>query len=128
MATSYKREAYRALRDYRRIKKKQTDLTSVSVISSYSGMPSGHKTSRTTENIALQSVLDPREERIIFAVERMIEMQSCYYNKNERIKFVEMVYLDHTHTMEGAAIVCNYSKETLKKWAIEILSAVYAAL
>ena len=65
---------------------------------------------------------------LIEAVERALWMQSIYPNAAERRRMVELVYFRRTHTMDGAAMECHYSRETVQKWNIEILSAVYVGL
>ncbi len=124
----FNREAWKALRSYPRLKQKQSDYTDISMTANYNGMPSSHSASRTTENIALKPKLTDREERIVRAVEKMLEMQSYYPNRDERMKFIELVYFRHTHTIEGAAMEVHYSTEACKRWSAEIIAAVYAAL
>lgn len=65
---------------------------------------------------------------VLIAVERALTMQGVYPNAAERRRMVEMVYFRRTHTMNGAALECHYSRETVQKWNVEILSAVYVGL
>ncbi len=62
------------------------------------------------------------------AVDRALEMQKGYYNADARLRMVDMVYFRQTHTLQGAAVSVEYSIETVKKWNLEIMTAVYVAL
>ncbi len=65
---------------------------------------------------------------IVAAVERALKQQRRYYNADARIRMIDMVYFRKTHTLYGAAVAVEYSPETIKKWNLELLSAVYVAL
>lgn len=68
------------------------------------------------------------DRAIVAAVERALKQQKRYYNADARLKMIELVYFKRTHTLYGAAVQVEYSIETLKKWNLELLSAVYVAL
>ena len=68
------------------------------------------------------------DQAVIAAVEFALKMQEVYTNAKERLRMVELVYFNGTHTMQGAAQECHYSPDVVKKWAAEIKSAVYVAL
>lgn len=122
---NWRREAKRALYDYPRIQKRKS---SPQVTPSYEGTMVQHPPSRTTENTALASGLSEREEAVIEAVELALEMQTHYHNAQARFLMVKLVYFQRTHTLEGAAVECNYSLDAVKRWNTEILTAVYVAL
>ena len=125
---SWRGEARKALRDYPRIKKRQSLLTSQQITPVYGGAAVQHSASRTTEDVALRSTLTEREETIVSAVEFMLQMQSRYYNADARMRMVELVYFKHTHTIDGAADIVHYSPDALWRWNGEILTAVYVGL
>lgn len=62
------------------------------------------------------------------AVATALKMQMEYYNGKDRLRMVELVYFKQTHTLVGAAAECGYSIETVKKWNLEIMTAVYVGL
>ena len=62
------------------------------------------------------------------AVAAAMKMQMQYYNAQARLKTVELVYFRQTHTLAGAAAECGYSIETVRKWNLEIMTAVYVGL
>ena len=66
--------------------------------------------------------------RIVHAVETAIRMQRQYYNGDARLKMMELVYFRQTHTLAGAAAETEYSIETVRKWNLEIIAAVYVGL
>lgn len=68
------------------------------------------------------------DQAVIAAVEATLKMQDEYYNAAARRKMVDLVYFRATHTMQGAAVECGYSIETVKKWNLEIMTAVYVGL
>lgn len=125
---SMKSEARAALKRYPRLKRKQSDTGEMQIIPAYGGIPGGGTATRTTENVALAVNLTPQEENIISAVEFMMRMQSAYPNAEERFKMIKLVYFQGTHTLVGAADQCHYSLDTVKRWNLEILTAVYVAL
>ena len=122
---NWRREAKRALYDYPRIQKRKA---SPQVTPSYEGTMVQHPPSRATENTALASGLSEREEAVIDAVELALEMQTHYHNAEARFLMVKLVYWSRTHTLEGAAVECNYSLDAVKRWNTEILTAVYVGL
>lgn len=120
-------EARCALRQYPKIKRRQSE-NDMQITPVYGGAAVQHSASRVTENVALHTNLTEREENIISAVEFAIRMQSYYPNGDERLKMIELVYFKRTHTIAGAADVCHYSIDTVFRWNIELLTAVYVAL
>ena len=90
----WRKQARRALREYPRAKKRNSD----------------------------------NDQPVIEAVEFAMKMQSEYYNAQERMRMIRLVYFVRTHTLQGAAVDVEYSIETVKKWNLEILTAVYVAM
>lgn len=124
---SWRSEARAALRQYPRYKRRQGE-NEMQITPVYGGAAVQHSASRTTENVALRSTLTEREENVISAVEFAMQMQAQYYNADARQKMVTLVYFRRTHTMQGAAMECGYSVETVWKWNTELLAAVYVGL
>ena len=124
---SWRSEARAALRQYPKLKRRQGE-NEMQITPIYGGSAVQHSASRTTENVALRSSLTEREENIISAVEFAMQMQAQYYNADARQKMVTLVYFRRTHTMQGAAMECGYSVETVWKWNTELLAAVYVGL
>ena len=125
---SWRGEARKALRDYPRIKKRQSLLKSQQITPVYGGAAVQHSASRTTEDVALRTTLTEREENVISAVEFMLNMQSRYYNADARMRMVRLVYWARTHTLQGAALEVGYNINTIKAWNTEILTAIYVAI
>ena len=123
----WRRQARRALRDYPRLKKKQTE-TEQQITPVYGGSVVQHEASRVTENIALRSTLSDAESNVIAAVEFAMSMQGAYYNADARIRMIKLVYFKRTHTLQGAAEDVGYSFDSICKWNTETLAAVYTAL
>lgn len=125
---SWRGEARKALRDYPRIKKRQSLLTSQQITPVYGGAAVQHSASRTTEDVALRTTLTEREENVVSAVEFMLNMQSRYYNADARMRMVRLVYWARTHTLQGAALEVGYNINTIKAWNTEMLTAIYVAI
>lgn len=125
---SWRGEARKALRDYPRIKKRQSLLTSQQITPVYGGAAVQHSASRTTEDVALRTTLTEREENVLGAVEFMLNMQQRYYNADARMRMVRLVYWARTHTLQGAAMEVGYNINTVKAWNTEMLTAVYVAI
>ena len=125
---SWKSEARNALRLYPKVKRRQSETADMKITPAYGGTAVSHSASRTTENVALRSTLTPHEENVISAVAFMMRMQSAYPNGQERMRMIKLVYFQRTHTLEGAAMECNYSDRTIKRWNMEILTAVYVEM
>ena len=122
-----RREARHALRIYPRLKRKQAEAAGQQITPDYGGVIVQHGASRTTEEAALRSTLTADELRIIEAVEMAVAMQERQPNGDDRLKMIRLVYWQRTHTLAGAALECHYSEEAVKRWNLEILTAVYAA-
>ncbi len=122
-----RREARHALRIYPRLKRKQAEAAGQQITPDYGGVIVQHGASRTTEEAALRSTLTADELRIIEAVEMAVAMQERQPNGDDRLKMIRLVYWQRTHTLAGAALECHYSEEAVKRWTLEILTAVYAA-
>lgn len=122
-----RREARHALRVYPRLKRKQAEAAGQQITPEYGGVVVQHGASRTTEDAALRSTLSADELRIIEAVEMAVAMQERQPNGAERLKMIRLVYWQRTHTLAGAALECHYSEEAVKRWNLELLTAVYAA-
>ena len=124
----WRSDARRALREYPRLKKKQAETGEMQITPVYGGAAVQHSASRTTEDVALRSTLTDDELNTISAVEFALQMQAQYYNGEARYKMIQLVYFRRTHTMQGAALECGYSTETVWKWNTEVLAAVYTGL
>lgn len=128
---SWRHEAKSALRAYPRLLKKQTTLSAAptQTTPNYNGVAvRGGEASRSAEEAALRSVLSERERAQLEAVRTALELEKKYPNADARLRMIDLVYFRRTHTLEGAAEVCRYSIETVKRWNAEIQIAVYAAL
>lgn len=68
------------------------------------------------------------DRRIVDAVESAMEAQAAYHNGKDRLRMIRMKYFMQTHTLQGVALQCHYSLQTVKRWNGELLSGVSAAL
>lgn len=101
----------RALRVYPYLKAAKQAAQAQSVTPSYSGMPRGGGTSRSTENAALRH-FSPQEEKLLDAVDRAIAEISRHRDGAEVLNIVKMVDFDRRYTVEGAAMALYMHRVT----------------
>lgn len=101
----------RALRVYPYLKAAKQAAQAQSVTPSYSGMPRGGGTSRSTENAALRH-FSPQEEKLLNAVDRAITEISRHRDGAEVLQIVKMVDFDRRYTVEGAAMALYMHRVT----------------
>ena len=70
----------------------------------------------------------PEDQRIVDAVESAMQTQASYHNGQQRMRMIRLKYILQTHTLQGAAMECNYSLQTVKRWNNELLASVASAL
>ena len=104
----------RALRVYPYLKAAKQAAQAQSVTPSYSGMPRGGGTSRSTENAALRH-FSPQEEKLLNAVDRAITEISRHRDGAEVLQIVKMVDFDRRYTITGAALVLHMSEHTARR-------------
>ena len=118
MATKYKYWwrplVEKALREYPKLKKRKEELQTATITPNYNPMPGGSNVSQTTENLAMRDL--PEDERKWLDA---IESAICEISRNEDgdavMRLVKSVYFQKTHTVNGAAIMCNMSDSTAKR-------------
>jgi len=86
-------------------------------------MPHGSEVSRTTENISLLE-LPKTQQREFAAVCKAIATTERYKNGLDRLKLINLMYWDNTHTMQGAALQIPVSYDTAKEWNREFIRLV----
>ena len=101
----------RALRIYPYLKAAKQAAQAQSVTPSYSGMPRGGGSSRSTENAALRH-FSAQEEKLLSAVDRAIEEISRHRDGVEVLQIVKMVDFDRRYTVEGAAMELHMHRNT----------------
>lgn len=123
--TRWRADARRVIRCYPELLKKESGIKVTSTTPNYSGMPSAHAASRTTENTALRE-LPPDEQRDLDAVRKAIDTTRRYRNGDLRLRLVDLCYWKDTHTVEGAALVIHISTDTAHDWDREFVELVDA--
>lgn len=82
----------------------------------YTATGHGSSVRRAAEDTALAE-LPPLEMREYIAVEKAIQttLKTCR-DGTERMRLIELVFFKQSHTLQGAAMVCNISYGTAKNW------------
>ena len=108
-------EAKRAIKHYPVLLQKDREIHAGSVTPNYSGMPSAHSASRTTELIALKQ-LPPYEQKQLDAVRGALEAIKLQYPATFDIRqgLIEALYWKRTHTIEGAALKLHIAESTAR--------------
>lgn len=58
------------------------------------------------------------------AIEETIKETKKLHNGDLRVQAMKLIFFEHTHTIEGAALQLYVSYETIKKWISEFINAV----
>lgn len=67
----------------------------------------------------------PRSKEYIEAIEEALaETADKPYDGKERVRFLDMLYFRNTRTLNGAALECNISIRTAKKWSHDFVYLV----
>lgn len=87
-----------------------------SIIANYNPM-SGHSSlpGRTVEALATVT-LAPIDQRELDAVAKAISFTQTLKDGSERLNLISLVFFNKTHTLSGAAMQCNVSYQTAKRW------------
>lgn len=96
----------------------RSELNSIreqSIVPAYGAAGGGGAASRTVECVALRE-LPEDEMREYEAVEQAMQDAMRFPNGAERLKLIEMVFFNRTHTLQGAAMVLFISYGTAKRW------------
>lgn len=111
----WRSEARQVIRRYPELLKKEAQIRTISITPNYSGMPSAHTASRTTENQALLT-LPHDEQRDLDAVRTALDTIRRYRNGDLRYKLVDIVYWKRSHTVDGAAMLLHVHEKTAHEW------------
>lgn len=114
------------IRDYPAKCEELKAMQIMAVTPSYSPQGHGSEASRTTELVALRGFTG-QKEREYEAVRQAAEETARYRDGSLRMKFIELLFWKKTHTLEGAAMACNVSYRTARRWHTDfiMLTATY---
>ena len=112
----------KVIRNYPLLRERKADRQRKSVTASYSGMPRGGGTSRTTENVAFRQ-LSRREDEDFYAVETAIEDVGRSEFGGEILRVVEYKYW-RGYNFAYVADVVHISENTAKRRADKFVYAV----
>ena len=124
---NWRERTKRIIEAYPALLREKAEVQAARITPAYNSMPGSNEASRTTEGTALQT-LPPESQRMLDAVERAIATTGRYRNSHHRLRVVDLVYWKRTHDLQGAAIMCHYSYDTVQEWNadfIELVDAYY---
>ena len=93
-----------------------------SITAAYNSAPHGNGVSKPVEALALRE-LPKAEQKEYDAVVGAISMTKRLKDGEERLRLIEMVFWTKTHTLQGAAMACNVSYGTAKRWHNKFIEA-----
>lgn len=128
--SNWREKAKRIIEAYPALLREENELRSARITPVYNGMPGGGGAGRSTEGAALKE-LDPEWQRRLDSVRNAIATTNRYRNGKDRLKVIDLVYWKKTHTLQGAALSCNYCYDTVQEWNaafIELVDAYYRVL
>lgn len=111
------------IRAYPGLKKEYEALHEQSVTANTSGMPGGGEVSRGTENIAIRE-LPYTKQREYEAVRRAVEYTKHFRNGKERLKIINLMYWENSHTLAGAGLQVGYGYDRARQIHQEFVVAV----
>lgn len=90
------------------------------ITANYSATAHGSGVSKPVETLALRE-LPKAEQKQYDAVVGAISMTKRLKDGEERLKLIDMVFWKKTRNLQGAAMVCNVSYGTAKRWHKEFI-------
>lgn len=127
---NWREKAKKIIETYPALLREEAEIRNCRITPTLSGMPSGGGRSRSTETTALRE-LRPEQQRRLDSVRNAIATTNRYRNGRDRLKIIDLVYWKRTHTLQGAALHCNYCYDTVQEWNaafIELVDAYYRIL
>ena len=114
----------RIIRSYPALKRKAESTGGQSVTAAY-GPSGGHGSSvgRPVERAVVDRLTD-KEQRRYDAVTAAIAETERMKQGRHRVELIRRVYWDHTHTIEGAAVLVPTSQATAYRWNNEFVRLV----
>lgn len=122
---NWREQTREIIRQYPALVREERNLKDCKITPSLNGMPSGGGSSRKTELTAMRE-LSPDKQRKLDAVNRAIATTGRYRNAKERLRVIDLVYWQQTHTLQGAALYCHYSYDTAAEWNAAFIELVDA--
>ena len=111
------------IRRYPSLKEEYADLHKQSVTPNYTGMPSSGSVGRGVEAVALRELPTTRQ-REYEAVKRAIEVTQRMSANSDRLKVIDLVFWQRSHTLDGAALTIPCSYRTARRYHSEFIMTV----
>lgn len=92
------------------------------ITANYSATAHGSSVSKPVETLALRE-LPKVEQKRYKAVVGAIRKTKRLKDGEERLRLIEMVFWKKSHTLQGAAMACNVSYGTAKRWHNEFIKS-----
>lgn len=108
------------IREYPNYCRELESIREQKIIANYSATAHGSGVSKPVEKLALRE-LPKVEQKRYKAVVGAIRKTKRLKDGEERLRLIEMVFWKKTHTLQGAAMVCNVSYGTAKRWHKEFI-------
>ena len=111
------------VRSYPALKREYEELHCQRITANNTGISGVGNCARSTENAALRQ-LPMARQRELDAVEKAINKTKLLRSGSDRLKVIDLVLWKGTHNIVGAAMRCNISEDTAKKYHTEFIRLV----
>lgn len=111
------------IRRYPQLAAEYAELRRPSLVPQGESLGRSSGVSRPTESAALRE-LPPCQQREYEAVHKALESIGAYENGESRLRLVQLVFWQRTHTIEGAAQLLHVSKRTALRWHQSLIRLV----
>ncbi len=111
------------IRRYPALKKEYADLHKQSTTPNYTGMPGSGSVGRGVEEVVLRELPTTRQ-REYEAVQRAIAATGRMSASCDRLKVIDLVFWQRSHTLDGAALTIPCSYRTARRYHSEFIMTV----
>lgn len=111
------------IRRYPELCEQYADIHTQCIVPCYSGMPGGDNEPRKVETIAIR-MLPNVHQKEYESVLAAVRLTSSLKTGAERLALINLIFWKRSHTLAGAAIKCNVSERTARRWHTDFIKCV----
>lgn len=111
------------IRRYPDLRKRYDDIHTQCIVPYYSGLPGNGGDPRKAESIAIKT-LPGVQQKEFESMEAALRLTLSLKDGNERIKLIDLIFWKRSHTLAGAAMKCNVSERTARRWHTDFIKCV----
>ena len=112
------------IRRYPEMHAEYTELHRQNVTQPLSGMPGGGNISRSAEAAAIRELPGTRQREYNAVYNAIEQTKKIPWSGELRLQLISLVFWQRSHTLEGAALACNCSYRTARRYHSDFIMAV----